>query len=31
MRKLGLKNSKTLDQNILNRSGVEETQEDYNS
>ncbi len=31
MRKLGLKNSKSLDQNILNRSGVEETQEDYNS
>jgi DNA recombination protein RmuC len=31
MRKLGLKNSKTLDQNILNRSGVEEAQEDYNS
>lgn len=31
MRKLGLKNSKTLDQNILNRSGVEEAQEDSNS
>lgn len=31
MRKLGLKNSKSLDQNILNRSGVEEAQEENNS